>query len=246
MVPEEADAILYVGFSDVKIHVEDEEAIITVSAVAELRRSLDETLLYKRIMQYIDRDSLSNWNRDDRALWRDYSNFAAHYLGRELAAESFGRLLVAHELRPEETDTVRRDRKDDRRFNTRSSTPELAWTFAVDASGEGTSPAIRVAQSTVTYDLEIYSSHRLVYARRRLTEPRHVITDELDTCMPYRWSVRPEFDDGTEIMYGEWMRLESDSEENSSGRNGLVGRNASIAPAYTQDFPKLQFKCRRR
>ena len=244
-VPEEMDAILYVGFSDVKIHVEDEEAIITVSAVAELRRSVDETLLYKRTMQYIDRDSLSNWNRDDRALWRDYSNFAAHYLGRELAEETFGRLLVEHELNPEETDTARRDRKDHRRFNTKSSAPELAWKFAVAASDDGTSPAVRVAQSAVTYDLEIYDSHRLVYARRRLAEPRHIIADELDTCVPYRWSVRPIFDNGTEIVYGEWMRLEPDSEENPAGRNGLVGRSASTAPAYTQDFAELKFKCRR-
>ena len=50
-VPEAMDAVLHVGFSDVSIHVEDEEAILTVSALAELRRRSDDTVIYKRRMQ---------------------------------------------------------------------------------------------------------------------------------------------------------------------------------------------------
>jgi hypothetical protein len=245
VIAEPTDAVLYVGFSDISIHVEDKEAILTVSALAELRRSSDGTILYKRMMQYLDRDTLGNWNRDDRALWRDYSNYAAHYLGRELAAEAFSRILVAHELQPAETGTARRDRKDGRRFNTKVSKPEIAWSFALPEDGENGSSSAGVAESAITYDLEIYDEHRLVYARTRLPEPMHIIADELDPCRLYRWSVRPVFDDGTKITYFEWMRLESDPEGNPKGRNGLVGRNASIAPAYTQDFALLGFKCRR-
>lgn len=245
-VPEATDAVLSVAFSDVAIHVEDEEAILTVSAVAELRRNSDGATVYKRMMQYVDRDTLANWNRNSRALWRDYANFASHYLGRELAAEVFSRILVAHEMQPDETSTVRRDRKDKHRFKTKSVTPELAWTFATREQGESSSSAKRVERSAISYDVEIYDNHRLVYSRKRIAEPRHVIGGELQPCTSYRWSVRPVFDDGTDIAYGEWMRLEVDPENKVKGRNGLVGRSASIAPAYTQDFPVLDVKCGRR
>lgn len=245
-VPEATDAVLSVAFSDVAIHVEDEEAILTVSAVAELRRNSDGATVYKRMMQYVDRDTLANWNRNSRALWRDYANFASHYLGRELAAEVFSRILVAHEMQPDETSTVRRDRKDKHRFKTKSVTPELAWTFATREQGESSSSTKRVERSAISYDVEIYDNHRLVYSRKRIAEPRHVVGGELQPCTSYRWSVRPVFDDGTDIAYGEWMRLEVDPENKVKGRNGLVGRSASIAPAYTQDFPVLDVKCGRR
>jgi hypothetical protein len=244
--PEATDAILHVGFGDVSIHVEGEEAILTVSALAELRQSSDGSTIYKRMMQYQDRDTLENWNRDDRALWRDFTNFAAHYLGRELAFETFARLLVAYELQPAETNTVHKDRKGERRFKADSSAPELAWTFALLGEGENSSSTGRVAQTAISYDLEIYDDHRLVYSEKRLAETRHVVAAELQPCVAYRWSVRPVFEDGTEITLGEWMRLESDPENKLKGRNGLAGRNASIAPAYTQEFAVLDIKCRRR
>ena len=245
-VPQAADAILQVGFSDVSIHVEDEEAILSVSAVAELRRRSDGMIVYKRMMQYLDRDTLENWNRDDRGLWRDYTNFSAHYLGRELAAEGFGRVLVAQELQPQETDTLRRDRKDERQFHARSSTPELAWTFALLEDDESGNSAKHVAQSTISYDLEVYDEHRPVYSRQQLPEPRHLIAAELQPCQSYRWSVRPVFTDATGITHGDWMRLEPAAEDQPAGRNGIVGRNASTAPAYTQDFALLKTECRRR
>ena len=75
---------------------------------------------------------------------------------------------------------------------------------------------------------------------------RHVVPDHEELCGSYRWSVRPVFDDGSRVAYGEWMRLNPDPESEPASRNGLVGRNASIAPAYTQDFASLNVKCRRR
>jgi len=245
-VPEATDAVLHVGFSELGIHVEDEEAILTLSATAELQRRSDGAILYKRMMQYVDRATLANWTSDDRALWKDYANFAAHYLGRALAAETFGRVLVADELVPEASGTLHMDRKDANLFHAETATPELAWKFALRDEVAGSGATQRAAGSAVSYDVEIYDQHRLVYSRTRLPEPRHVIAEELQPCASYRWSVRPVFDDGTTITYGDWMRLGSDPEGSQQGRNGLVGRNALIAPAYTQDFPSLQLKCRRR
>lgn len=242
-IPQATDAVLSVGFSDVSIHVEDDEAILTVSAVAELRRHADGALVYKRMMQYVDRDTLANWNRKDRALWRDFANFAAHYLGRELAAESFSRVLVAQELKPVETSTARRDRKDEHRFRTKTLTPEIAWSPTLPEEEGSSAPEKQASQPTISYDVEVYDNHRLVYSMKWLREPRHTITAGLQPCISYRWSVRPVFADETEVTYGEWMRREADPGNNIKGRNGLVGRNASVAPAYTQDFPLLEVKC---
>ena len=198
------------------------------------------------MMQYQDRDTLENWTENDRALWHDYANFAAHHLARELSAETFAGIVVPHELLPEETETVRRNRKNEHLFVSKSAEPELAWTFTVLDDDQSSGVAGRVSEAMVLYDVEVYDNHRLVYSRRRLADTSHVINAELEPCTVYRWSVRPSFQVDADIAFGEWMRLTPESEEAGNGRSTLVGRNASIAPAYTQDFPQLKTKCGRR
>lgn len=245
-IPESTDAILYVRFSDFSIFVEKDEAVLTVSAEAELRRKSDGTVMYKRMMQYQDRDTLDNWTDNDRALWHDYANFAAHHLARELSSETFAGIIVPHELVPQESESVRRDRKDERRFVSKTGNPELAWRFELgDTESPGTTTS-EVADTDVLYDVEIYDNHRLVYSQRRLADTTHVIAAELEPCTVYRWSVRPSFKASDEIAYGEWMRLSPESADAGNGRSTLVGRNASIAPAYTQDFAQLKTRCGRR
>jgi hypothetical protein len=245
-IPESTDAILFVRFSDFSIFVEKDEAVLTVSAEAEMRRKSDGTVMYKRMMQYQDRGTLDNWTENDRALWHDYANFAAHHLARELSAQTFAGIIVPHELVPEESASVRRDRKDERRFVSKTWNPALAWSFELgDTESPGAAPS-RVADAEVLYDVEIYDNHRLVYSKRRLAETTHVVAAELEPCTVYRWSVRPSFQMGDEIAYGEWMRLAPDSGDAGNGRSTLVGRNASIAPAYTQDFPQIKTRCGRR
>ena len=244
-IPETTDGILFVGFSDFSIFVEKDEAVLTVSALVELHRRSDGTLMYKREMQYQDRDTLDNWTENERALWHDYANFAAHHLARELSAETFAGVIVSHTLLPEETGSVRRDRKKENRFVSKSWEPELAWSFALLDEKEAGDAGIAGAE--VLYDVEIYDNKRLVYAKRRLAGTSHVITAELEPCTYYRWSVRPSFHTGSGVAYGEWMRLSPDPEDNKgNGRSTLVGRNASVAPAYTQDFPVVKTRCGRR
>lgn len=63
------------------------------------------------------------------------------------------------------------------------------------------------------------------------------------------WSVRPSYHVGGTIRYGEWMRFvpPPDPEAKQSVVAGpvssLVGRQASLAPAYIQDFASLEIKC---
>jgi hypothetical protein len=67
---------------------------------------------------------------------------------------------------------------------------------------------------------------------------------ELEPCKTYHWSVRPSYHVRDDIRFGEWMRFDSDTD--SPTRKGIVGRNASDAPAYIQDYALLEIKCGRR
>lgn len=87
-----------------------------------------------------------------------------------------------------------------------------------------------------------------------MPDPSHTLLMELGDCRTYRWSVRPSYRRGGDLRYGEWLRLdpavddgdESGEETEPPKGSGLVGRQASEAPAYTQDFPSLKIECQRR
>jgi hypothetical protein len=243
-VPASADAVLYVGFDGFKIDVQGKEATLILSAKAELRRTSDGVEMYSRSMEYQDTDTLENWTKDDMALWHDYTNFASHYLARELSGEAFYRVLVPGDIAPVATPSAKVDRKDAYSFVSKSLTPELAWQRQEENPAPPTT--FPLAESTLTYDIEIYDSRRRVYANGSVTGTSHALPFELEPCQTYRWSVRPQYRLGDDIYYGEWMRREPDEANAAKGRNGLIGRNASVAPAYTQDFPELEIKCGRR
>lgn len=244
-LPEGTDAVLYVGFGDFKIDVQKSTATLVLTANAVLKRHSDGMMLYSRTIEYQDTDTLKNWTRDDLALWHDYSNFAAHYLARELAGEVFLTSLVPSSLSPAASSSAKQDKKNNNLYKSKTTTPELAWSHVLlDRNPDGT-PSQPIDQGDIAYDLEIYNAHRMVYSSRGLPTASHVVGIELEPCQTYRWSVRPTYYIGDEVKHGEWMRREPDSLGAAKGRNGLVGRSASIAPAYTQDFAELEIRCRR-
>lgn len=239
-IPKGTDAILYVGLTGVGIDVQGRDAIITTTALATLRRVSDGGDIYAREVQYQDRDTLKNWTADDNELWRQYAIYARHFLGREIAAEVFGRVSVPSTLRPKATKTVSRVKKDDWQGVSKTAMPTLAWDFQVQQ--EAASPALpgEVEVSAITWDLEIYDAQRLVYSARKLPNTQHTVEIELPDCRTFRWSVRPVYQFGERNGFGEWMR--------AGGETGSanIGRQASVAPAYTQDFASLEIKCARR
>lgn len=242
-IPTDTDAILFVSFNDIGINVDGNDAELSVAAKATLRNASDGLKLYEIIIQYQDTDTLSNWTENENALWRDYANFGAHYLAREVSAVLFDRVDVTHDLQPRASDNVSRVKKNDWQGVTKSTRPTLAWTSTVP--DEQKSPlAASINESNTYYDVEIYDTHRLVYVQRQVPEPQHTLGFDIEDCKTYRWSVRPSYHVNGDIKYGEWMRFELDS-ETASG-NGNVGRKASEAPAYIQDFATLQVKCGRR
>ncbi len=255
-LPEDTDALLFVRFEGVEIDVQGKEAEITTVASTTLRQG-DGRELYRQFVHYRDRDTLRNWTADDNALWRTYSNFARHYLAREITAEVFDRVALEHALVPLETETVSADRRDPRRFETDDGQPTLAWRLDLPDPPPGL--------GATAFDLEIYDARELVYAEEGLGSTEHRIAVPLEPCTNYRWSVRPSWDIDGRRRYGEWLRLDpppppdsrrgkkkkadensvSGVDETAEGR-WLIGRQASVAPAYTQDFPVLATDCRRR
>jgi len=241
-VPGDTEAILYVSLTDVGIDVEDNVATITTTAQTTLRRMSDGAHIYQSTVHYQDADTLSNWTKNDNTAWRDYANFARHYISREISAEVFDRVVLNHELRPAESDTIKRVKKDDWRGISKSSTPTLAWEYsALDGNAYG-AWSNNIDPAEVSFDVEIYDLHELVYNAKKITGRDHTVEVELEKCKTYRWTVRPNYKVGSDVKFGEWMRLESAAD---SGRGG-VGTQASVAAAYIQDFASLEIKCGRR
>ena len=241
----DTDAVLYVGINDLTIDVQDDEAIISASASATLRRLSDGTNVYETVIRYQDRDTLKNWTKNDNELWRNFANFARFYLGREIAADVFDRVLLAHELRPIETDTSVRAKKNERQLNSASLTPTLAWELKLDAGNSQYSWASTIDEADIFYDIEIFDNRQLVYYEESVPDPSHTLAYELADCQTYRWSVRPSYHVGGAIKFGEWMRFQTEPNadwEPVPGK-GMFGRQASAAPAYTQDFALLEIDC---
>jgi hypothetical protein len=243
-IPDDTDAVLYVSVKDVTIDVQEKEAILTTSAEVTLRRLSDGTDLYEKVVRYQDRDTLENWTENGNALWHDYANFARHYLGREISAEVFGRVELRHELRPKESDTVAREKKNEWQGVSRSTTPTLAWELTLLGGDSYGTWADAIDDADIYYDVEIYDVRQLVYAEKQIQERHHTLEFEIEPCKTYRWSVRPSYHLGGDIKFGEWMRFSTDNDTDTG--KGSVGKKASEAPAYIQDFALLKIKCGRR
>ena len=238
-VPVDTDAILYVGIRDLVIDVDGNEAIITTRVTATMHRRSDETDVYETMIQYQDRDTLSNWTKNDNAVWRDYANFARHYLGREIAAQVFDSAGVAHTLIPVKSSSVSVSKRNRWQGSSKSLGPTLAWESSLPGSDADPAWAAGIDETKIYYDLEIYDLHRPVYSVKQIPNPQHTVTMNLEACKSYRWSVRPSYHVGGDIKYGPWMR----SDTNPAGGNGNVGQKASEAPAFLYDFASLQIKC---
>jgi hypothetical protein len=249
-IPGDTDAVLYVNFNDVTIDVQRSDAIITASAAATLRRLSDGQNVYQSEIRYQDRASLGDWTDNDNALWREYTNFARYYLGREIAADFFNRVKIDHELLPLATDSAKPDRKNKRKFVSESQMPTLAWELKIQGATAYEGWPETVDEANIFYDIEIFDDRQLVYDAQKLPDPEHTLTYELDACQGYRWSVRPSYHINGEVRFGEWMRFARPAQNKPDPQTavfrGIAGEEASEAHAYISDFPLLEIECGRR
>ena len=241
-VPEDTEAILYVSLTGLVINVQEDEAIIEIAATARLERRSDNSTIYRKEVTYQDQDTLSNWTDNDTQLWREYRNFARHYLGREISAELFERVALNDELAPKKTDSLKPVKKDKWRAKTKVRNPTLAWDFKIIDAADTEEWEKQIDPATITWDLEIYDRQRPVYSATRISGMSHAITTQLEACNSYYWTVRPSFIVDGVRRNGEWMRLAS---VGVTG-NGNIGRKISEAHAYIQDFATFEVDCRAR
>lgn len=245
-IPDDTDAVLYVGLNDITIDVQGKEAILTSAARATLRRLSDGATMYENTIHYQDRDTLSNWTKNENALWRDYVNFARHYLGREISAEVFDRVALQHELIPAESDTVKRIKKNHWQSVTRSTSPTLGWELKLLGGDAYGAWAESIDASDIYYDVEIYDPHQLVYAEYEIQGGSHTLLMALEDCQTYRWSVRPAYHVDNDIKFGEWMRSDEFTNIGPNNEFGIFGEAASEAPAYVQHYASLTIECGKR
>jgi hypothetical protein len=122
--------------------------------------------------------------------------------------------------------------------------------LSLEGSDAYSSWSDKIDESNISYDIEIFDNHRLVYDAEQVPDPEHTLGFELEACKTYRWSVRPAYHVGDEVRFGEWMRFDPDSAADSKAENktkkGIYGSDASEAPAYIQDFAILDIECGRR
>ncbi|MGI9271200.1 MAG: hypothetical protein ACR2QT_05450 [Woeseiaceae bacterium] len=236
-IPEDADVVVYVSIKEIGINVEKNVAIITTTAKATVTRVSDETDIYGREVQYQDRDTLSNWTDNDNVVWRDYTNFARHYIGREFSSEVFHTVAVKHTLVPTKSGDVSVVKKNPWQGTSKKLSPTLAWDLALPGHELDPAWVAGLGKSEILFDVEIYDLQRPVYSATGISASQHKVTAPLDACKSYKWSVRPSYQVEGETKYGIWMRADT------ADGNGNIGRKASAAPAFLQDFASLDIKC---
>jgi hypothetical protein len=239
-IPKETEALLYISFSDFTIDVQKDDAILTMTASASMHRLSDGVRLHETQVYYQDSDTLKNWIKNDSAAWKNFANYARHYLGREIAAEIIERIPVQSELLPQKSKTLALKKKNVWQGLSKTRSPTLAWKHVVAPDKSQVGWAASVSGADIAYELEIYDKQQLVYAARQIEEAQFTLDIELEACRTYRWSVRPSYRIGSDIRYGEWMR------SNPDPANGNIGQAAAEAAAYIYDFASLEIKCGRR
>ncbi len=239
-IPDDVDAVLYVNLPAMSIDVDGADAVITTAAHLKLTRRSDSANLYERTVYYQDRAPLARWTDDENALFDDYANFALHWLGRELAAESFGRVSRPQTLRPGGSGNVKLARGNPWQSESKVLMPSLAWEPTTDDAGAAAD----------AYDVEIYDAKRLVYQQRQVPAQSHALVTPLVACGQYFWSVRPVYRSDDGMRFGTWMRKPPERDDGESDDkskrtfDAIAGRDASVAPAYLQDFATLDIHCR--
>ena len=237
-IPPDTDAILYIDLDEVTLNIQKDEAIISTVATARLQSKADSKTLFRTTASYSDRDQLKNWIGNDYVLWREYRQFARHYLARELIEELYIRIAVNGTMQPLYGDGIKPEKKNPWHGETRSASPMLRWSVD-ELEAEAT---VQQDDASVLWEVEIYDARQPVYRAQGVRDTQFQVDVALEPCKTYYWSVRPAYVRDGRTSYGAWMRKAS---ETAKG-NGNVGRAISEAHAYIQDFASFDVDCRAR
>jgi len=192
-IPAETEALLYINFSDFTIDVQKDVAVLSMSARGTLRRISDGVELYENQVHYQDRDTLKNWIANDSAAWKNFANYARHYLGRELAAEIIERAPVSSELLPQESKTVSLVKKNVWQGLSKTGSPTFTWQHVLAPDESQIGWATSISEADIAYELEIYDEQQLVYAASVLPYRRRYSLRSMDEIQsrPGQWKRWP-------------------------------------------------------
>lgn len=236
-VPADTDAIVEIRVKELTITVDNGAAIMTTVAVAELRITATDRVVYQKRLSYSDKNSLSNWVKDENALWEDYVFRARRHFTRAISNDFFEQILLRHVLRPTSTDSEQDvSGRALWRNKTKLQTPTLSWELILlgdDAYGPLTED---LDAASATFELEVYGDGQLVYSANNISTPYHEVLTELDTCKKYSWSVRPHYQIEGRTRTGEWMHYPTSSRH-------LFRTGSAETPDFWRDYPKLEIRC---
>jgi hypothetical protein len=235
-VPAGADAIVDIRVSDLTMVVEKSDAIMITTAVAELRLTENDPAVFYKSLSFSDRDSLSNWVKDENALWTNYVERATQHFTKTIRDEFFEEIYLRHVLRPTKSDSSSRSEKRLWSEIVKTATPTFTWELILlggDAYGAWTED---IDAASATYELEIYDDGNLVYAANNLPTPYHEVQRELEVCKTYSWSVRPHYQIDGMTRTGEWMKYASRSA-------GVFRSHRSETPEFWSNYPELKIRC---
>jgi hypothetical protein len=238
-VPANVDAIVDIRVKDLTIMVNGNDAIMTTSAVAELRLTDTNSIVYHKTFAYADKETLSDWVKDENALWTDYVDRARRHFTRAISNDFFEGVLLRHVLRPtKDGDNDQNSGKALWSSTVKTATPTLSWELILlgdDAYGTWTD---EIDATSATYELEVFNEGRLVYSANNIPTPYHEVESALDGCTTYSWSVRPHYQIDGRTRTGEWMNYDT--------RVGRIFRSDSAeTPEFWRDFPKLEIRCQK-
>ena len=236
-VPDNVDAIVDIRVKDLTIMVNGNDAIMTTSAVAELRLTESDRVVYHKTFAYADKETLSDWVKDENALWTDYVDRARRHFTRAISNDFFEGIQLRHVLRPiKDGDDNRNPGKALWSSSVKTETPMLGWELILlgdDAHGAWTED---IDANSATYELEVFNQGRLVYSANNIPTPYHEVETALEGCTTYSWSVRPHYQIDGRTRTGEWMNYDT--------RVGRIFRSEKAeTPNFWRDFPKLEIRC---
>ena len=231
------DAIVDIRVKDLTIMVENNDAIMITSAVAELRLIDGDRVVYHKALSFSEKNTLSNWVKDENALWADYVYRARRHFTRAISNDFFEEILLRHVLRPTRNEDSQ-EKAGSSLWSTvvKTQTPTFSWELILlgdDAYGSWTED---IDAADATYELEVYDDGDLVYSANNVSTPYHQVQTDLEGCKTYSWSVRPHYQIDGKTRTGEWMNYTKRS-------SGLFRSGSAETPDFWKDFPQLEIRC---